>query len=62
MQDHVHESDDPCDALLHHDLEFDLQPLIDQYRMFYGEIGPIIINVYPNDHRMGDFYTVQFNP
>lgn len=58
----VHESDDPCEAILHHNLEYDLQPLIDLYRVYYGEIGPIIINVYPNSDKTGQFHRVQFNP
>ena len=58
----VHQADDPCDALLHRDLVFDLQPLIRHHRALYGTDAPIIIKIYPNARREGELIAVRYNP
>ena len=58
----VHVSNDPCEALLYEDLEFDLQPLIDHHRTVYGGDAPIIIKIYPNDRRDGELIAVRYEP
>ena len=58
----VHQSDDPCDALLRHELSFDLQPLIRHHRALYGHDAPIIINIYRNSRREGEPIAVRYDP
>jgi len=58
----VHVSTDPCEAILHHRLSFDLQPLIEHHRTVYGGDAPIIIKIHPNDRREGELIAVRYDP
>ena len=45
----VHEGEDPCDGVLHETLDFDLNPLLEEYRLAYGRAGPVVIHLFDRD-------------
>lgn len=40
------ENDDPCDAIVNETYKFDIRPIADLYRSFYGRLDKIILNVF----------------
>ena len=54
---------DYCDALITENIEFDLTPIADLYRAYYGELDDIILNVYDYfEGTPGNKITVTYSP
>jgi hypothetical protein len=58
----VHISKDPCRMIIRHTREFDLTPLLDDYRAAYMREDPIIIHIYANSRQEGEPLTVRYEP
>lgn len=55
-----HANGDACEALLQAKLCFDLRPVAEQYRKFYGNLAPIRLNVY--GYIAGQTFSILYEP